>query len=1263
MVRGAWMVGLILGLLLFPHGSVHAARLSKGSVTRTASGDVAVTELPTIRFVAPSSSVVLALYGVDRCSECGRDGDIPPDELRSATIGIVGVHPEEPPADISAAYDYPMHTQLLSAEVSRRKSAIQIPGWIELDRELQSFAYTIVAKDLVPGTEYWLIVDGRTEGLGFATTTLEYVLWDGDEVLEPRLRSWPDASLADSGLTSIVSTVADWDADGWDDPAYAGWDGSTWTWLVDTNGIVDSFPWTSMPSTARPVIGDFDADQIPDRVWFDTSNGQWGILQSSDGTAPAGWPDGSSLPVSPGLDLVPVIGDWDGDGADDLGLYSRVQETWWLYDGASAVPNPAYPDPVPQSSDPFGFDSVLVLDDDLGRDVPAVVDTLGRFHRLGEPGSQSIRSSDFYGTGDLDTDGRRDAIGVSHDGTTDWVQWSKGSADGASWIDDETWYTASDVADVVVGTFDADSQADIGVLTDDGRFYLLPSKVTTDFDDPQFVSVQAVARDDSVVVTSRLVPGSPLAQLETLIAPSGIPPGDSYVVPDGVNPKGLGTIGEEAEVEIAVPPSEFTGNTAVDLYLRMSAASLQTATSDMVSLMTAAERPRFASVVDRPGEVELEVDLGDNAPGTEVQIVDLTDGSILAGPGGSSWWSPTHGSVVVASARAPGVDACFGLRARNAGLVQTPLADETCARAPAMTYWSLDPTSEGSSPSFTYHPAFTNVAGEPSIELFFGDFVQELGSGISRVVEPSANGGVRDVTPTGAPFEAQRVSFGDWNSDWRRDWFIASAGYQGPRVLVETTSDTLVEVDGAWPAELADWSSSLNGWADFDGDGTLDFLATKGDSLCVVTRDPAGVGSVLLRSKYDIGSGSIRSIDIADHDGDGDPDLLVGQEFGAIVLENAFSDNFGFFQASLWAYSDLPFYDPRSNIHDEFYAFEPVAKWAHLWSDERPAVVLAWENAVEIFANEPGRYVFLPELTIGDVARSLPSGAPAGTPTDLVVADMDNDGRRDIVVNRSDGGVAVYFAYDDGKYRFTNACDGSELCEELASSEMAVGDFDRDGWLDVFRQMGGASGRIADPFVDRHWLQLDLRGDPATGNALGIGATVELVANGRVQRRQHWITASNGVQSTPFLHFGLGEAETVERLEVIWPGGESQSLMFDVPVDRIMTVFQENTAVGVDPEPSDGTKGVSISSIRPSPFRAFTTITFSLDRTRTMEATIHDARGRRVRSLVSGSLSAGRHTIEWVGRDDGGALVASGVYYLRVDTGEHMEVRRLVRFR
>ena len=69
----------------------------------------------------------------------------------------------------------------------------------------------------------------------------------------------------------------------------------------------------------------------------------------------------------------------------------------------------------------------------------------------------------------------------------------------------------------------------------------------------------------------------------------------------------------------------------------------------------------------------------------------------------------------------------------------------------------------------------------------------------------------------------------------------------------------------------------------------------------------------------------------------------------------------------------------------------------------------------------------------------------------------------------------------------------------------------------------------------------------------------------------------------------------------------------------------------------------------PNPFNPSTTIRFALPRDTRVSLVVYDTRGRRVRTLVDDDLVAGTHDVTWTGRDDRGAAVGSGVYFVRLD--------------
>ncbi len=80
----------------------------------------------------------------------------------------------------------------------------------------------------------------------------------------------------------------------------------------------------------------------------------------------------------------------------------------------------------------------------------------------------------------------------------------------------------------------------------------------------------------------------------------------------------------------------------------------------------------------------------------------------------------------------------------------------------------------------------------------------------------------------------------------------------------------------------------------------------------------------------------------------------------------------------------------------------------------------------------------------------------------------------------------------------------------------------------------------------------------------------------------------------------------------------------------------------------------------PNPFNPSTTIAFTLPVTGTAELTVFDITGRKVRTLMEGTLSPGAHSVVWDGRDDSGVAVSSGVYLSRLRMGSMTATGRMM---
>ena len=69
------------------------------------------------------------------------------------------------------------------------------------------------------------------------------------------------------------------------------------------------------------------------------------------------------------------------------------------------------------------------------------------------------------------------------------------------------------------------------------------------------------------------------------------------------------------------------------------------------------------------------------------------------------------------------------------------------------------------------------------------------------------------------------------------------------------------------------------------------------------------------------------------------------------------------------------------------------------------------------------------------------------------------------------------------------------------------------------------------------WLSVDLR-DPRSANPFAVGATVRVWTQGVMHQRT--VSAGStgfGSGGPPVLHFGLGDTEWVDRVDIIWPDG------------------------------------------------------------------------------------------------------------------------------
>jgi len=80
----------------------------------------------------------------------------------------------------------------------------------------------------------------------------------------------------------------------------------------------------------------------------------------------------------------------------------------------------------------------------------------------------------------------------------------------------------------------------------------------------------------------------------------------------------------------------------------------------------------------------------------------------------------------------------------------------------------------------------------------------------------------------------------------------------------------------------------------------------------------------------------------------------------------------------------------------------------------------------------------------------------------------------------------------------------------------------------------------------------------------------------------------------------------------------------------------------------------------PNPFNPSTAIAFYLPSQQQVGLVIYDVSGAEVKTLVEGLKPAGKHIVNWDGRNGAGVRVSSGVYYYRLTAGREVITKKLV---
>jgi hypothetical protein len=452
----------------------------------------------------------------------------------------------------------------------------------------------------------------------------------------------------------------------------------------------------------------------------------------------------------------------------------------------------------------------------------------------------------------------------------------------------------------------------------------------------------------------------------------------------------------------------------------------------------------------------------------------------------------------------------------------------------------------------------------------------------------------------------QAAAWGDYDGDGRPDLCVSNYGrtllYRNGASggFVEVSADTGVH------AEEGFWSDVS--WADYDGDGDLDlyvcgyvqyvFDAVRGsiqtrqyDALIPASLNPSTYRperNLLFRNDggrfaevgvevgIDNPSGRSLSASWCDFDADGRTDVYVANDLSDNALfrnngDGTFADvSHASWVADYRGAMGLAVGDWDSDGDEDLFVTHWIAQENALYAN-----MIADYRAAGMDAGAALRFTDVADqFGVGQIALDY-----VGWGT--VFADVDNDSRLDIIVvngstfqQRDDPSLLVPMPLQlfwnkgrgDGFYE-VGQLSGAVFQRHVVGRGLAVADYDADGDVDAFVNVNGGEGMLLRNELSAdggNWLEVEVRGG-ARSNRDGIGARLRLIAQERRWIRQ--VGASSSYYSQHALsreHFGLGAADLVDTLEVIWPSGL---------VERYTGVDANQTLVLTEGDVPDGLAG------------------------------------------------------------------------------------------
>ncbi len=189
------------------------------------------------------------------------------------------------------------------------------------------------------------------------------------------------------------------------------------------------------------------------------------------------------------------------------------------------------------------------------------------------------------------------------------------------------------------------------------------------------------------------------------------------------------------------------------------------------------------------------------------------------------------------------------------------------------------------------------------------------------------------------------------------------------------------------------------------------------------------------------------------------------------------------------------------------------------------------------------------------------------------------------------------------------------------------------------------------------------------GQAVFHHSDIELSGGSAAWNPAFGIDGGNNIDVNPLFlsvvnrnaHLGLG-SPAIDGGDGSVPGIPPTDIdgnprIVDAGIDFGAYEFNNPTHIGGIERP----RAPRVTSVYPNPFNPTVTVSFEVDRRQDVHVTVYDAAGRLVRRLLRESASdPGPHRVLWDATDDAGRHMASGVYFIEVQSDGWRDSRKVI---